>query len=283
MGPSHRQRAGRLATAGGLLAFWLLLPHPTSASEAGTRATLKVGSTPADCIVHVDGRRYRKTESVLTLGEMPPGRYTVLFERQGRTTEKTVTLEAGGIGFVFADLRARPEDAPSTGALPPTAPPSGEPHAEAEPGPAAEAAPGETIPDADDTFEHAEVLRTAVNPFAKRSRYEEALRLYRKILERWPRSDKVEASRYQIANIHESVFYREYPAAIAMYESVLERNPSTAFPVRWRIAVLYDNRLGKLPEALAWYEQAAAESPSEEIRERAARCARDIRARLAEE
>jgi tetratricopeptide (TPR) repeat protein len=274
----------------------LLAGLASGAAAEEASATLKIGSTPPACIVHLDGRRYRKTETVLTLGGMRPGPRTVRFEADGRMVEKRVTLEPGGIGFVFADLRPEADadgsadEAPDLAASPSPAR-SGRSAARAEPGAVAPAdapagpdgAPGASIPDADDAFAHAEVLRTAVNPFAKRSRYEEALRLYRKVLERWPGSDKAEACRYQIANIHESVFYRDYAAAIAMYESVLENHPATDFPVRWRIAVLYDNRLRELPEALAWYERSAAESASEEVRERAAHRARELRERLAAE
>lgn len=126
-----------------------------------------------------------------------------------------------------------------------------------------------SIPDADDTYRAAEVLRQAVNPFAKPKRYTEAARLYRKILDRWPESDKVEAAHYRLGQIAESVYNREYAVAIREYETVLAVNPKTRFYPRWRIAVLYDNRLGDYARARVWYERAAQYAASDDIREKA--------------
>ncbi len=225
--------------------------------------TLKVGSRPENCVVTFRGNRFQKDQAVLTLRAIPPGDYDVIFFANGQTLIKTVTIESGQTASVFADLApATPAPAPATTLMPETAAPN---------------PPPPPVSDADDAFNHAETLRQALNPLQRKSRYEEARRLYLKLIERWPDCDKVEASHYRLGEIYESVFYRNFDQAIAEYRAVLDKNFQTKFPVRWRIATIYAN-LNQRSPAREWYELAAQYEASTDLRRQAQSKAEALRA-----
>jgi TolA-binding protein len=242
--------------------------------------TLKVGSTPIACVVRFRNKGYEKTKPILLFRDVPTGRYTVSFTLKDRVVEKVVDVQPGKTTFVFGNLHSQAEaaaaDEPRADRRAPAEPAA---HVEQKQPTASPPFEGKSIQDADDKFKLAETLRTSVNPFVKKKRYEEAQRLYEEILERWPQSDKAEACHYQLGQIHESIYSREYREAIDHYKDVLRLRPRSTFDVRWRIAVLYDNRLGEKTTAREWYELAAEQSPSASIRSKAAAAAKDLRKR----
>jgi len=253
--------------------------HGLKPAHAAENGTLKVGSTPMDCVVTFRGNGYEKARAVLVFPDVPPGRYTVSFSREDRRTEKVVEIHPGQTTFVFGSLRRDASAVKLSGgekkpAAPPVVPaPSSEkkklvPQASFQ---------GESIRDADDKYRLAEALRKSPNVFAKRKRYEEAKRMYEEVLERWPRSDKVVLCHYELGQIYESVYWRDHRKAIDKYKDVLRLDFQSGLDVRWRIAVLYDNRLGEKTTAREWYELAAKYAKSETTRKRAAQSAEILR------
>lgn len=244
------------------------------AAKPGTGA-LKLSSSPIACQVEFRGRTLNKTQPVLLIRDIPPGDYRVRFTGEGKAAEKDVTIVAGQTAFVFGSLRSgKPLDdedpAPADTAtatpvlpaatVPPVQPPS-----------------GESVPDADDAYNLAESLRKTVNPFRKKSNYQEARRLYEKILDRWPQSDKRESCLYMIGAINESAYVRDYRKAIRYYQTLLETNFHTEYEPRWHIAEIYENRLEEKASAREWYELAAKHCKSFSTRDRAAKKATELK------
>lgn len=233
--------------------------------------TVKISSRPlTGCVIRFRGLVKVKKESVLTFRDVPPGDYSVRFELDGKMVEKSITVRSGRTTPVFGDLEKTSTGGMSTRSSRYTPPPmtglrSPEPHFA-----------GRDVPDADLFYETAEMLRKAVNPLMKAERYKRAEKIYLMILERWPNCDKVEECRFQLGNLYESIFYRDYESAIEQYEALLTYNYHTPLTARWRIALL-QKELGREDDAIAWFDRAAAHSPDESVRERAAEEAKVMR------
>ncbi|MBN2712709.1 MAG: protein kinase, partial [Planctomycetes bacterium] len=134
-----------------------------------------------------------------------------------------------------------------------------------------------SIAEANQLYEEAETKRKNLNPFKKVDSYKEAMVLYQKVIDNYPESDKVLISHYQLGNIYESIYFGEHEKAIKEYASVLKYDPKTELNVRWRIAVLYENRLLDRKNALKWYEIASKGEASETVRADAAEKAKYLR------
>ena len=245
------------------------LPDPVPAT-----GTLKIGSAPLDCTVYFRGQMIDKNMAVVTRTGVPAGRYPVLYVHEGRRVEKSVVVRPGKVTFVFGNLTELPPPGAVAKKDQGTEGPLTLASAATE---QAEQTNGRAIEDADMFFDMAEMLRKAVNPFRKAPRYKRAERIYLKILRRWPDCDKASDCRYQLGRIYESLFYRDYEQAIAQYKELLEHDFGTEHPARWRIAVLYENRLKDFPSAREWYELAAKHSKDAGIQEKATKEAEALR------
>lgn len=244
----------------------------TSPGHAGETGTLKIGSAPIVCTIQFRGDIIRKDQAVLTYAGIPAGRYRVSFSKDGRSITKSATVRAGKVTFVFGNLTTReevqikakkvplrPENRAATPPAPAKSPEQrkGSFFDSIRTPPEPKGPLGTPIDDADLFFEIAEILRRSVNPFQKPERYKKAERVYITLLDRWPKSNKVEASHYRLGNIYESVYYRAYQRAIERYEDLLKHNFHTTFPARYRIAVIYESRFKDLAKAKEWYALAA--------------------------
>jgi tetratricopeptide (TPR) repeat protein len=120
----------------------------------------------------------------------------------------------------------------------------------------------ESIEEANNYFELAEKEKSSIGalilPNIKRKRYSKALSLYLKILEKWPNSDKCEASAYKAAEIYESVAFKKWNKAIHYYNMVIEINPETTMDARLRIAKVTEDDIHDYKSAVALYEDTIA-------------------------
>lgn len=246
------------------------LPPPTSATSSSPTSsstfqdptqvpgTVKVSTIPIRCTILFRGERYFKDKGVLVFENVPPGHYTLVAQNEEGSVEKTVIVRPKETTVVVANLRKTPGE-------------SGVEQA------------GRLVPrqytEADDLYALAEVLRSSPNPFRKAARYQRAEELYRRIIERYPDSDKVILAHYQLGNIYESVFYKKYADAINEYKRVIERDFDTALDVRWRIAALYEDKLLNLPAAREWYELCAKYTKDPALADRAAARAAALKAK----
>lgn len=230
--------------------------------------TLKVQSTPIRCTIVFRSQTLEKTEAVMTIPDIPPGQYSVIFRTGGREITRQVQIQPGETTVVVgvidpptlpSEVRARTFQGASgqtstVSGLPVVARPMGG---------------GVRVEDADTAFRLAEILRNAANPFMKPSRYREAVEIYRNILHRWPESDKVELCYYNIGLCSESTFMKEYARAIAAYKLLVQYNPDTDLDPRWRIANLYEHRIKDIDQALHWYKQTSQYSNHANLRDMA--------------
>lgn len=227
---------------------------------AKKKGRIKIGSAPIRCRVDFLGRVIEKKRAIQTVTEVPVGRYKIRFSKDGRSIEKEIIVLPGKDTLVFGNLlgsRIQKNKPDSSYRLPPSAKRG------------RSVAPSRMIADADLLYDKAEALRRAVNPFAKADRYRQAEALYLQLVETYPRSDKVGLSLYELGNIYESAYYRNYVAAIDKYKQVLDHNFKTALDVRWRIAILYDKGLLEHARGKGWYQLAAKYSLNPRTRKRA--------------
>lgn len=249
--------------------------EPVAASASGV-GVVKILSAPMACTVFFRNQRFEKRKGVLTFDAVPAGTYPIVFEHANRRVTRVAVVQPGQSTVVFGNIDGAPRQASTAEANAADAPMGCPPAAAGE---TVAAPPGQSIRDADDIYQLAEILRASKNPITRPSRYRRAESLYRKIIQRWPNSDKVEWAYYRLGQIYESFTYRDYEGAIDWYLKVLERNPDTHTYARYRIAYITDKALKDYTQAREWWEQAAQFSKHEGLRERAAKRAAKLAAK----
>ncbi len=142
--------------------------------------------------------------------------------------------------------------------------------------------PDKSIPEADALFEVAMTYKNypaTLFVFGKKEKLEVALRKFKQLITEYPESNKVAEAAYRIAEIYGGVSFNDFLRATKYYEAACRWDPKLPFPARWRAAQIYDKKLQHYSEARRLYELCADESPSPDLRERAARRAQNLRAR----
>lgn len=144
----------------------------------------------------------------------------------------------------------------------------------------------ESVQEADAFYELAEEKRTSLGarilPHLKKRRYEEALELYRSILEKWPNSDKCEKAAYRIGQIYESIAYKDWNQSIRYYRMVLAINPQTTLDARLAVARVTRDGIQDYAGAAALYQECIKKARVQDEKETAARELADLRERMEE-
>jgi tetratricopeptide (TPR) repeat protein len=81
-----------------------------------------------------------------------------------------------------------------------------------------------------------------------------ALELYNQLIKKFPTSDKIDDAAYRAAGIYE--YFRDYSIAVIYYKRVFQWEPKTAYPARYKAALVLDRSLERRDEALELYKQA---------------------------
>ncbi len=115
--------------------------------------------------------------------------------------------------------------------------------------------------------------------FGKKEKLEVALRKFKELITKYPQSNKVAEAAYRIAEIYGGASFNDFLRAAKYYEAAFRWDPKIPFPARWRAAQIFDKKLENYSEARRLYELCADESPSPDLRERAARRAQNLKAR----
>ncbi len=89
-----------------------------------------------------------------------------------------------------------------------------------------------------------------------------ALDTYRRLIDQHPTSDKIDDAAYYAGEICASDTYKEYTLALNFFQRCLDWNPNTDYPVKFRMAFVYDYPLGDREKALALYKEVVASSPN---------------------
>ena len=142
--------------------------------------------------------------------------------------------------------------------------------------------PEKSLPEADALFNDAMAYKNypaTLFVFGKKEKLEVALRKFKELITKYPRSDKVAEAAYRIAEIYGGPSFNDFLRAAKYYEASFRWDPKLPFPARWRAAQIYDNKLEHYSEARRLYELCADESPSPDLREKASRRAQNLKAR----
>ncbi|MBN1342642.1 MAG: tetratricopeptide repeat protein [Phycisphaerae bacterium] len=120
--------------------------------------------------------------------------------------------------------------------------------------------PKETLAEADNLFAEARKLHEEATGLGGllgggKEKLKKALDTYRRIIERYPTSDKIDEAAFYAGEIYASDPYKEYTLAINFYQRCLNWNPSTELPAKFRMAVVYDYHLRDREKALALYKE----------------------------
>jgi tetratricopeptide (TPR) repeat protein len=83
-----------------------------------------------------------------------------------------------------------------------------------------------------------------------------ALAKFNELIDRYPRSDKIDDAAFYIGEIHKEYFEElDNSIAVKWYKSAIEWNPDLPYPARFQMAVVYDYRMHDREQALYWYQQ----------------------------
>jgi len=118
--------------------------------------------------------------------------------------------------------------------------------------------PRDSIAEADAMYEHGRTLMgeggEGVPMFFRASKMREALAVFRKLIETYPSSDKIDDAAFYSGEIHKEYFRGEEAIAVKWYERAFTWNPQTEHPARFQAAVVYDFRLHDRSRALELYQ-----------------------------
>ncbi|MBN1257764.1 MAG: zinc-ribbon domain-containing protein [Planctomycetes bacterium] len=142
----------------------------------------------------------------------------------------------------------------------------------------------DNIEEANQYYDLAETERKSVGalilPNLKAQRYRKALSLYSKILEKWPNSTKCEMSAYRIAEIYESIAFRDWQAAIRYYRMVLAINPETTLDARFQIARITENGINDYEEAMVLYKDCVENARVQKEKEKATKAMKKLEEKI---
>lgn len=89
-----------------------------------------------------------------------------------------------------------------------------------------------------------------------------ALAKFNELVDRYPRSDKIDDAAFYIGEIHKEYFEElDNSIAVKWYKSAIEWNPDLPYPARFQMAVVYDYRMHDREQALFWYQQVLEQEP----------------------
>lgn len=239
------------------------MPSYANSRSIEGRGILKICSKPVSCYVRINGQQLRKDSAVLTVDNLKPGVYDIVFETKGGHLVKRARVAPGQTTVVFASLESvNPNDRNWKDPLKKQAEEQGASYEMQDPaasnvvqktwnkvtgkkgsiqsaGKTRQEENAADLVDAEITFELAQLLQNQLNPFNAQTRYERALELYKHIIEDFPRTPYVELAHYYSGRIYESMHYKEYGKAMTEYQIVLKMNPTTSTDSAARLAKMY--------------------------------------------
>lgn len=128
-----------------------------------------------------------------------------------------------------------------------------------------EVVPEQSIPEADALFAKAEAIYKDVSlvPLAgtlphNKKKAREALEMFKQILAKYPRSDKVDDAAFYTGEIYKEYLREDDPndeLAIRYYKWAVQMNPNTPHPARFQCAVVYDFRRHNRDAAMELYHK----------------------------
>ncbi|MFQ5963637.1 MAG: tol-pal system YbgF family protein [Candidatus Scalinduaceae bacterium] len=130
--------------------------------------------------------------------------------------------------------------------------------------------PSKNIEEANILFQDGKMYKNSLSPFKKKTKLISALDRFEKLLNDYPESDKVSEAAYEIAEIYESLYFKDYESSVAYYVKSYELNPNTEKPARYMAARVYDLYLKDYASAVQYYELASKMCKNEDYKKIAA-------------
>ena len=119
-----------------------------------------------------------------------------------------------------------------------------------------EISPSKNIEDANILFQDGKAYKNPLNIIKRKTKLISAAARFKKILENYPESDKADDAAYELADIYEGYYFKNYEDAAFYYVKCYSLNGNTDKPARYRAALVYDNHLADYVEAVRHYEMA---------------------------
>jgi TolA-binding protein len=112
------------------------------------------------------------------------------------------------------------------------------------------------IEDANILFQDGKAYKSPLNIVKRKSKLISAATRFKKILKDYPESDKADDAAYELAEIYEGYYFKDYEGAAFYYVKCYSLNEKTDNPARYRAALVYDKHLADYVEAARHYEMA---------------------------
>ncbi len=126
--------------------------------------------------------------------------------------------------------------------------------------------PIKNIEEANILFQDGETYKNLLSVINKKTILLTAVKRFKKLMDDYPESDKVDDAAYELAGIYESFHFKDYEGAAFYYVKCYEINPTTDKPARYKAARVYDMYLKDYAEAKRNYEMALETCKNREYR-----------------
>jgi len=114
--------------------------------------------------------------------------------------------------------------------------------------------PSKNIEEANILFQDGKAYKSPLNVIKKKAKLVSAVARFKKILDDYPESDKADDAAYELAEIYEGFYFRNYEDAAFYYVKCYNLNKNTDKPARFKAARVYDKYLKDYAEAARHYE-----------------------------
>ncbi len=119
-----------------------------------------------------------------------------------------------------------------------------------------EIGPSKNIEEANILFQDGKIYRNPLNLTKMSKNLALAVARFSKILDDYPESDRADDAAYELAEIYEGSYYRDYENAVSYYVKCYNLNKNTEKSARFKAARVYDKHLQNYAEAARHYEMA---------------------------
>ncbi|MFQ5686207.1 MAG: tol-pal system YbgF family protein [Candidatus Scalindua sp.] len=125
--------------------------------------------------------------------------------------------------------------------------------------------PTQNIEEANILFQDGKNYKNILNLASRKTKLTYAAARLKKILDEYPESDVADDAAYELADILESHYFKDYEGSVFYYKKSYELNPNTDRPARYMAARVYDMFLHDYKEAIRHYEMALETCRDEEL------------------
>ncbi len=126
--------------------------------------------------------------------------------------------------------------------------------------------PFKNIEDANILFQDGKTYAKSHNIVNRKAKLKSAEARFKKIIDDYPKSDKVDDAAYELATIYESRYFKDYEAAAFYYVKCYKLNDKTDKPARFKAAQIYDKHLKDYKKAIKNYRKALKHNKDEAYR-----------------